>query len=228
MPTTLDLLRALVDAARELGGLLETLDEGGEPTRTNRGVWKRIGIAARNIHMAAENLAQEEELRGQRAGRGRASARPGPGPRRGPQSGDAGSDLGLFRMIRAVAKYRGMTTASAMREAIGYYVTLFGPWPAFVFRENRAFTIQFANQAALDLLGYKLEELFGQSMCEIYDEYTQERVEIRSNFMQAGGVRNVPVGIRKKSGETRPMRLFAQREVKPLGIPRIYAAWRDV
>jgi PAS domain S-box-containing protein len=106
-------------------------------------------------------------------------------------------------------------------------VTLSGPWPAFVFRENGAFTIQFANQAALDLLGYKLEELCGQSMCGMYD-LSKKRPNISGEFMQVGGVRDVPVGIRKKSGETRAMRLFAKREVKSVGTPRIYAAWKDI
>ena len=75
---------------------------------------------------------------------------------------------------------------------------------------------------------HKYEELFGQSMIDLYDDRTQEQLQIVSDFMQTGGVRNVRVGVRKKNGETLPMRLFAQREEKAVGIPRIYAAWRHV
>ena len=53
----------------------------------------------------------------------------------------------LYQALKEVAQYRDLNTASAIREGVTLYVTLFGPWPGFVFRENRNFTIQFVNAA---------------------------------------------------------------------------------
>jgi PAS domain S-box-containing protein len=262
MATPLDLLRSLLDATQDLGGLLEGLSEGGELDRSGRRPWHRIGAAARDIYLAARLLAQqldEEDRRSERPNRTGEVFRRSRGTRRAPRALNRtryelpriGSDLcsppllrasdelvhpratirfdrDLYQAIRRVAQHRGLNTAAAIRESVICYATLFGPRPGFVFRENRAFTIQFANAPALDLLGYRLEELVGRSMRDVYDEPTQHQSEITSEMMQTGGVRNALVGVRKKSGETLPMRLFAEREVRAARIPRIYASWWHV
>jgi PAS domain S-box-containing protein len=127
--------------------------------------------------------------------------------------------------IKHVAKLLDIDTSQAIREAVDLYVVLFGPWPGFVFRENRTFTIQFVNQPALDLLGYSFEELFGTSMIDAYAPEMRERLDIVKEFMSEGGVRGIPIRVRKKSGESAPMVLYSRREHRAAGGPVVIALW---
>jgi len=127
--------------------------------------------------------------------------------------------------IKHVAKLLDIDTSQAIREAVDLYVVLFGPWPGFVFRENRTFTIQLVNKPALDLLGYTFEELLGASMIEVYAPAVRERVDIVKEFNSEGGIRGSRVRVQKKTGETLPMILYSRREHRAAGGPVVIALW---
>jgi PAS domain S-box-containing protein len=107
----------------------------------------------------------------------------------------------------------------ALRESEEQYRTLVQTSPDAIFLQDNAGNITFANQQALEILGYStLEELRGTYVLDLVlaEERKLAEKHLRS-LLQSGSVRNVVHTIQRRDGTTTPVEISASLISDPEG-----------